>query len=768
MNKRETVDPRPAVLAALFLLGGATFTPAVAEQALSWQRGPSTREAENGTILENDLNYVPGNGQQAANYYPQAAVVSWPPIPTNQPGRYRVSLRARTEKLGPSSLVLQAWVRPEQGGLARATGHGVIPIPLAVLPLNGVTFVAPGQWQEFSLDFDVEADKPVSVGLMYLGADRPCAVGKVQVEALSLRLDKLDVPVTISWARPVKLRYRHNESGQLELRLTNASDEPRQVEARPVVITDTDARRPGKPRTFTVPPKRTIAGTLPFDIPAEDGGYAAVAELMQDGKSIGENGDVFAVSDSPFQFMLSGGPPFPYWLMHAHHLGLKGFRERVLDKWDRYATNRVEAAELMRRSYCTYVEWFAWAREDATVMVEDSDEPYLSGQVFYPVSRKQILLLNGLMKAHGIAPSAYLNACPFGWPGFEVFRQHPEWFELDPVTGQPSAQFDTAVMERYLKGETVGGNVYPVIGANYDAVSPRGGQTYLQYHMDQLVRSVQLYGWEAFRYDAGPLPTNAFPTVKARLAALNPPVGIGNNQGICCLGTEPTAIWNVYCRDGSLMMEEDITFAFYRATDPHRRWLDWIDYLRRGSHLARSNGGHYTFINNGNWISSALGYAVGGHPHPYQFHKNPFGDSERFMLRYGFIFWDLRTRMLAEPEKIAQVVSARPLWWKPLVSQRALSAKHRQVLFPLFNPPAEEEVVGTTITGAVEGAVLTFAPTPKETVSAWLLTPEPVARRMELPLTRNGDRVSVTVPRFWGWTTVVFDCENKSWFKWNR
>ena len=108
--------------------------------------------------------------------------------------------------------------------------------------------------------------------------------------------------------------------------------------------------------------------------------------------------------------------------------------------------------------------------EDATVMTEDSDEPYLCGQVFYPVSRRQILLLNSLMKRQGIAPIAYLNAHPFGWPGFEVVRRHPEWYV--------KASFNTAVMEKYSNNETVRGNVYPSIHMNFETPSANG-QTYL-------------------------------------------------------------------------------------------------------------------------------------------------------------------------------------------------------------------------------------------------------------------------------------------------
>ncbi|MCG2661343.1 MAG: hypothetical protein L6437_13990 [Kiritimatiellae bacterium] len=731
---------------------GVLALTAAAGAESSWRQGPSTREALADAALENDLMYVAGNGQLAPDYYPQVAVVQWGPISAEHPGRYRVHVRARTEKLGTSPLMLQAWVPKESGGVFDITGYGDIPILVAAVSMSGCTFTAPAQWQEFTLEFDVERGKPVMVGAMYLGGTN-CAAGKIQIEKATLTLEKVDLPVSVSWARPDKVRYKHAEQGALEVRLVNATAAPQEVQLRPVIVDEDGKATPGTPVKFTVEPAATLSGTVPFAVPAQDGGYEVRVELLQAGKVIDQKGDVFAVSDSPFRCMIQGNVHPPLLLSHAFHLGLQGFREKVMDQWEQYTRDCQVSVEHARREYCTYFEYFAWAREDATMMTEDSDEPYLSGQTLYPVSRKQILLLNGLMKQRGIAPVAYLNAIPFGWPGFEVVRRHPEWYL--------KAMFNTAVMEKYFNNETVEGNVYPAIEMNFETPSANGGQTYLAYHIEQMIASAKQYGWEAYRYDAGPLRTNYFPTVKAALAKLTPPVGIGNNLGICCLGNQPSAAWTTYCRDGSLMMEENIVCAFDSPTDPHRRWLDWIAYLRTGAHLTRSAGGYYTFINSrGNWLSTALGFAAGGHP--WGSFESPYGELKRFMIRYGSFFWDPRTQLLEAPEKALSVTSPRPVWWKPLVSERRLSTDRRQVIVPLFNPPAGEEVVNTACEAPAEGVQVLFTPEKGERVTAWLLSPEPVATRVALPTKTTAEgRLQVTVPRFWGWVNVVFDCEGK-------
>ena len=736
------------VLSVLALTTAATGTE------LSWRPGPSTRVALAGTVLENDLVYVKGSDQPAADFYPQAAVVQWGPISSDHPGRYRVRMRARTEKLGTSPLVLQAWVPQDSGGDFEATAHGVTNLPVAAICMSGHTFTAPGQWQDFALEFDVERGKPVMVGAMYLGGAH-CAAGKIQIEKASMVLEKVALPVSVSWARPDKLRYKHGEQGSLEVRLVNATVAPQKVQLRPVVVDEEGEAASAAPVDFTLQPRNTLSGTVPFAVPAQDGGYEVRAELLHAGQVIDRRGNVFAVADSPFRCMIVGSDmPGPYLLAAAHPYGVKGLREKVLDHWEQYVRDCQAAVEHMRRNYNTYFEWFAWAREDATVMTEDSDEPYLSGQTFYPVSRKQILLLNGLMKRRGIAPVAYLNAHPFGWPGFEVVRRHPEWYV--------NASFNTAVMEKYFNNETVAGNVYPSIEMNFEKPSANGGKTYLDYHIAQLAASAKQYGWEAYRYDAGPLPPKHFPTVKAALAKLTPPVGIGNNQGICCLGNQPSAGWTTYCRDGSLMMEEDIDFAFASPTDPHRRWTDWIAYLRTGVHLTRSAGGYYTYINAvGNWLSTALGFAAGGHPY-YGAADGPYGQQKRLMIRYGSYFWDPRAQFLEAPQKVLSVTSPRPVWWKLLVSERRLGAGRRQVIVPLLNPPTGEEVVNTACEVPAEGVQVRFTPVTGERVTAWLLSPEPVATRVALPAKTAADgQIEVSVPRFWGWVNVIFDCKQR-------
>ena len=584
-------------------------------------------------------------------------------------------------------------------------------------------------------------------------ADQPNRAGKIELDAATLTLKKTQLPVVLSHAWMHKIRYKHQETGTLEIRLTNDSAVAHTVQVRPVIVNDADECTPGAVTTLKVAPASTIATALSFPVPNNDGGYEAVAELLDNGKVIDQlSGDVFCVSDDVFQFAMASNIWVPNLLSWAGPL--PEFKKLMTTGWDKYVQESRAGINAARRDYCTYFEYFAWAHEDASMLVEKTDDPYLAGQCGWPVSPRQLKLLNGLMRDQGIAPVGYVDAEPFGWPGFDVVRRHPEWY----VWGG----FNTKYYENYrlLNQEGLAQN-YPVVVVNYDKKSTNG-QTFLDYHIDQLIASAKMYGWEGYRYDAGPLPAKYFPTVKAALAKQNPPVGIGNNLGICCLGNQPSKDWTTYCQGKSLMMEEMINGAFGSPTSPQRRWKDWILLLRQGAELTRMNGGHYTIVNgSGNWLSNILLYAAEGHP-SYGTHDSPYGNSGRFMVRYGYYFWDMRTQFLAKPTTILTVNSPVPVWWEPFAAQRTLSPAHRQVLVPLVQPPAGDEVVDLTYKAPAQQVTVALTPNAGETVTAFALCAEPTARRIPLSISKTADgKLQVTAPRFWAWATVVFDCEKR-------
>ncbi|HEY3415650.1 MAG TPA: hypothetical protein VGM23_02085, partial [Armatimonadota bacterium] len=713
---------RYLLLLLIAVLGAAGW----ADEITTWQPAVATQTVENGTIWQHAL--------EQAN----TEILAAQPISGNRPGRYRLTCNVRTQKALPCQLVLKAWEGTD------------VSLPIASTPIGVAESTDPTQWHTVSLTFDVKTGIPVILGFIYQGG-KPAPCGWVQIEKASLRLEAIGLPLSIAWARVGKIRYQHNERGTIDVYLTNTSAKKRTVRLCPEITTyDGDAYSDEGIRC-AIPGRSTIRTTVPFVLPRRDGGFAAGVTLL-DGNTFLDrrDADVFCVSDSPFQFAnYTYGGYLPKVGPGAYPLGLKGMQQEVLDKWDDYAKQCRIAVELFRRSYGTAHEFFAWAREDALYLAEDSDQPYLAGQCSWPETRKQFILLNRLFKEQGIAPTAYVNSVVFGWPGLTCLRERPEWFV--PHSGI----YSTQGFESYQKGEQP--RDVCCVPTVYDKPSPLDGKTFLDWHIEQLIASAKQYGWEAFRYDAGPLPRQYFPRVEQALAKQQPRVYVGNNMaGIYTMDPETVAMRKAYCLDGSMMMDEPIGFAWHNASNPYRKWVDWMAGIRLSSHLVRSNGGHFTFINlYGNWYANIIGYACGGHPYHYAYY-NPYGNAERFMILYGYYFWDLRTAKYENPETVLAVSSQRPVWWKPLVSQRSLEKGRRQIIVPLLNPPTGKEVVDTTITQRADGVTVSFKPEPGEQVETWLLTPEPTARRERLAaIIRSDGRVEVTVPSFWAWMNVV-------------
>ncbi len=134
----------------------------------------------------------------------------------------------------------------------------------------------------------------------------------------------------------------------------------------------------------------------------------------------------------------------------------------------------------------------------------------------------RIIYTNQQFKKAGIAPVAYCDAIPFGWPGYELARQRPEWFRKGGL-------YDTGSLEAYAHNESRL-DMIPCLRVTDGVRSPVDGKNLPRLPYRTAGEKRQALRLEAYRYDAAPLSLKDFPRVKNTLAHLSPPVGIGNNQ----------------------------------------------------------------------------------------------------------------------------------------------------------------------------------------------------------------------------------------------
>jgi hypothetical protein len=136
----------PSVAALLAFLAGSVASA----QLVS---GPEPRSLEDSAVLGNPVSQV-------------GTVVETAPL--DQPGRYRLTVRARIEKLGRSLAELAAVTRGKDGQVSAV---------LARRPLYGIVFEAPMQWREFRLDFEGAHGAAVVPGVFVLDRDRRSEAG---------------------------------------------------------------------------------------------------------------------------------------------------------------------------------------------------------------------------------------------------------------------------------------------------------------------------------------------------------------------------------------------------------------------------------------------------------------------------------------------------------------------------------------------------------------------------------------------------------------
>jgi hypothetical protein len=252
---------------------------------------------------------------------------------------------------------------------------------------------------------------------------------------------------------------------------------------------------------------------------------------------------------------------------------------------------------------------------------------------------------------------------------------------------------------------------------------------------------------------------------------LGPDFAIGDNfdYQIRLAHIVSPAVWPETCRKGQLLMQE-IAGSSPRPDSATNRWRDFVDYYHKTADIIRGLGGYPLIIGfDKQYLVDQLylnifTYAGGLHPYSWQYDSDelPFGNYARFATRYSYLIWDIgRVKPLAGPGKIIRIDSPRPIWWKEYAAVRQSRDGKRQYIIQLINPPVQERIY-TDPTNKVPrpqtNITVSLKLSPGEKISrAYLLSTEPVMHREILPLIRQGNRVTVKVPKLYFWSILVFE-----------
>ena len=213
------------------------------------------------------------------------------------------------------------------------------------------------------------------------------------------------------------------------------------------------------------------------------GGYQSRAEVLQDGRAVSAARDVFAVSDRP----LRAGQ---YGIFNLHQA---------------YSAAEADAnVQAFRRNYVTVTEICFWAPCDMSQLVPPpGKDRWWSGQTGQRFSTEQLRTCIAKAHAQGIRVLGYADySVIFGFRGYDFGRRFPDCLDwrTQNDNGFVWLGFNSKDMglDSDLRAEDDARTDVKVTGASRTLHTNPAA---FRWHADQMVASMEHFGWDGFRYD---------------------------------------------------------------------------------------------------------------------------------------------------------------------------------------------------------------------------------------------------------------------------
>ena len=598
------------------------------------------------------------------------------------------------------------------------------------------------------------------------GVTPPFAVRNVRIETLS--------PVKVVYARPDKIRYRPGEAAKAEVRVVNTADQPQTVEVRGSEVTDLDARHAIGTQTLTVPPAATNALAFPFTPSPVEYGRDLLVEIAQDGRVIESATDPFSVADNAWKVAIGANPGGPAG-------SSADAREEVI----------VAQIASFRDDYANCWEKYFWAPDDWGDMTPPPGATWYSGQARRHENTEKIKLQVETSHRYGIAVATYGKCMAGGSNGWEMARANPQWFVTDlygRTMGRPAAVWD---FDHWQEAGKFKYSDYEY-DWTYRWVDLRRLDA-LDYGIDELIASTKEFGWDGVRYDSGGFrahyvdgnfngfdPVNArnMKRTKERLWQAVPGYLFGfNTDNVTTRDgrSYPLTVGEMshemreMLAGGGLWMGEGIK-NFENGGVAYTNWSQFAADEGRCIRAIKEAGGHACYLfNTGTPVREAyqliLAIAMGAHPYGGEHVGAPGSENwGRFLTRWSGLFWDHRLKPMTNAEDRVTVDASGPLWWRQFANERILSAKQRQVIVTLVNPPVDDSIAKNKDVfpePAPPSSVSLKTASREKVRGAWLISPGTPNRCVPLKFQDRRGTVKVAVPAFDIWAIVVFDCEGR-------
>ena len=477
----------------------------------------------------------------------------------------------------------------------------------------------------------------------------------------------------------------------------------RVVEGELTVYLEHDVRERRKVRTLPVTvedqPRRV---EFAVELPEEELGYALVVEYVSnDGKDRSEAAEYFNIADNFQRVAIFGG-------------GL-ATRDVVVD--ENAIRRDLEAA---RRQYFNATEYFAWAEDDMVEMSPDT-EFWSSGQTNYRLHKTTLQKQIRLAHEQGFAVATYGKFIMSGFKGWQTAYDYPGdhrgqynypvgmWEGVNVRHLNRRRDGDVSI---YSKLPRVSGNPFRTWWADFMPINPDATPHMVRIAAEECVRSIDMFGWDAIRWDGHPRGAGWAQTgrsgkyqqwaarqtqslvryFKDIVARKYPDFRHGYNYLLIAKGKGYDWAVEDYeldelCRGGGLLMNESIGNASGGWT-----FAQVARNLQTDGDLCRERGGYYLGISyaksrRDRMIESALWAAAGCRP----YNEAMTREVRRYCTRYSQYTFNEKLRRLTQPRKVLQTTSETRLWWDPFVYETPLEGNRRRLVVNLLNLPLQDK-----------------------------------------------------------------------------
>ncbi len=554
-------------------------------------------------------------------------------------------------------------------------------------------------------------------------------------------------PLAVTELRPNKILYDPGEEGTLSVTVRSFVKGDRSGTLAVAFRTGLGETKELTRRKITAGPGGETVG-IPFTAHRR-WGCEVIATLERDGRT-----ETFR------EYFGAAGNFWEMGIGHAYPIFTQGKRGRSMI---------ASMPRRLRGQYSNWIDLFFWAPCDWSRLTPPG-ELWWSGQTSYPHEEENLHAFVDALQKEGIRVAAYVSRNPAGPLGWETARQHPEWFGGGRFSGRGGDKVE--ILDRYNDPKwraTLTEEERDVgwFGVKVDLTQMEP----LDYGIDQIIASINHYGWDAVRFDGhyttgfDPVSTRNMRRLKERVLAAHPGFRLGFNWGRAPAWRGGfTHELREAMAGGGMYMQEGIRHWNYTR----ERYRSWSHYgeneLRIAKRVCELGGSYHCILSLQDDLTPAQRYyklvhslIAGAHPAYGTHHAvSRCPNWGAFMTRWAELLWHPHLRRIESPETLVRV-DAGGVKWKPFAQECVVAPDRRRLVVHLLSPPTEDDIDGGLIPPPVERPIpVTFTPPRGETIEqVWLVRHDRLPFGRPLRMERAGPQVSVSVPRLQHWAMVV-------------